>query len=116
MDNKSIAPQLDQLRNEIDEIDTQLVELLAKRRRVTTKVGELKSKVGMPIYAPEREAKLLSMRRQQAMEAGVSPELIEDILRRLMSDSYISQDASGYQCVNTQCGFMHYSCLYDLPF
>jgi chorismate mutase/prephenate dehydrogenase len=104
MDNKSIAPQLDQLRNEIDEIDTQLVELLAKRRRVTTKVGELKSKVGMPIYAPEREAKLLSMRRQQAMEAGVSPELIEDILRRLMSDSYISQDASGYQCVNTQCG------------
>ncbi|MFQ3193900.1 MAG: chorismate mutase/prephenate dehydrogenase [Colwellia sp.] len=104
MDNKSIAPQLDQLRNEIDEIDTQLVELLAKRRKVTTKVGELKSKVGMPIYAPEREAKLLSMRRQQAMEAGVSPELIEDILRRLMSDSYISQDASGYQCVNTECG------------
>jgi chorismate mutase/prephenate dehydrogenase len=38
------------------------------------------------------------------MEAGVSPELIEDILRRLMSDSYISQDASGYQCVNTESG------------
>lgn len=104
MDKKSIAPQLTALRNEIDEIDTQLVELLAKRRRVTTKVGELKSRVGMPIYAPDREAQLLTMRRQQAMEAGVSPELIEDILRRLMSDSYISQDASGYQCVNTESG------------
>jgi chorismate mutase/prephenate dehydrogenase len=56
MDKKSIAPQLTALRNEIDEIDTQLVELLAKRRRVTTKVGELKSRVGMPIYAPDREA------------------------------------------------------------
>jgi chorismate mutase/prephenate dehydrogenase len=103
MDKESIAPQLEALRNEIDEIDSQLVELLAKRRKVTTKVGELKSQVGMPIYAPERETQLLTLRRQQAMEAGVSPELIEDILRRLMRDSYISQDASGYQCVNTEC-------------
>ncbi len=91
------------LRNEIDDIDHQLVALLAKRRAVTTKVGELKSEVGMPIYAPEREAALLSMRRKQALSAGVSPDLIEDILRRLMQDSYSSQDASGYQCVNPDC-------------
>jgi len=103
MDKKSIAPQLKIFRNEIDEIDSQLVELLAKRRAVTAKVGELKSQVGMPIYAPEREAELLTLRRQQAIEAGVSPELIEDILRRLMRDSYISQDASGYQCINPEC-------------
>jgi len=91
------------LRNEIDEIDSELVALLAKRRRVTTKVGKLKSEVGMPIYAPDREAALIHLRREQAMVAGVSPELIEDILRRLMQDSYISQDASGYRCVNTAC-------------
>ena len=103
MDKKSIAPQLKVFRNEIDEIDSQLVDLLAKRRLVTTKVGELKSQVGMPIYAPEREVELLTLRRQQAIEAGVSPELIEDILRRLMRDSYISQDASGYQCINPGC-------------
>jgi len=103
MDKKSIVPQLKAFRNEIDEIDSQLVELLAKRRVVTTKVGELKSQVGMPIYAPEREVELLALRRQQATEAGVSPELIEDILRRLMRDSYISQDASGYQCINPEC-------------
>jgi len=103
MDKKSIVPQLKAFRNEIDEIDSQLVELLAKRRAVTTKVGELKSQVGMPIYAPAREVELLTLRRQQAIEAGVSPELIEDILRRLMRDSYISQDASGYQCINPDC-------------
>ncbi|NQZ22224.1 MAG: bifunctional chorismate mutase/prephenate dehydrogenase [Colwellia sp.] len=103
MDKKSIVPQLKVFRNEIDEIDSQLVELLAKRRVVTTKVGELKSQVGMPIYAPEREVELLALRRQQAIDAGVSPELIEDILRRLMRDSYISQDASGYQCINPEC-------------
>jgi chorismate mutase/prephenate dehydrogenase len=91
------------LRNEIDDIDGQLVALLAKRRLVTTKVGSLKSAAGMPIFAPEREASLLKVRRQQAIDAGLSPELIEDILRRLMQDSYVSQDASGYRCVNPDC-------------
>lgn len=95
--------QLGELRDEIDEIDRQLVALLAKRRAVTTNVGLLKSAEGMPIFAPEREANLIKVRRQQAIDAGLSPELIEDILRRLMQDSYISQDASGYRCVNPDC-------------
>lgn len=95
--------QLGELRDEIDEIDRQLVALLAKRRAVTTNVGLLKSAEGMPIFAPEREASLIKVRRQQAIDAGLSPELIEDILRRLMQDSYISQDASGYRCVNPDC-------------
>jgi len=91
------------LRNEIDGIDSQLVDLLAQRLAVTTKVGQLKAKEGIPIYAPKREAQLLMKRREQAIEAGVSPELIEDILRRMMRDSYTSQDRSGYQCVNPNC-------------
>lgn len=95
--------ELKELRDEIDEIDSQLVSLLAQRRGVTTKVGELKSKVGMPIYAPQREAILISKRRKQAMEAGISADLIEDVLRRLMRDSYVSQDESGYRCVNPEC-------------
>lgn len=91
------------LRDEIDEIDSQLVELLTKRLAVTTKVGELKSAEGMPIFAPEREATLISERRKQAEQSGLSGDLIEDILRRLMRDSYVSQDASGYQCINPNC-------------
>lgn len=95
--------ELGALRDQIDEIDSELVELLAKRRLVTTKVGQLKSQVGMPIYAPAREQQLLEMRRKQASDAGVSPDMIEDVLRRLMRDSYVSQDESGYQCVNQAC-------------
>ena len=103
MEKINIDFQLKNLRNEIDEIDSQLVDLLAKRRVVTTKVGALKSQVGMPIYAPDREEQLITMRREQAANAGISPELIEDVLRRLMRDSYVSQDASGYRCVNPDC-------------
>jgi len=91
------------LRDEIDGIDSQLVTLLAKRLAVTTRVGELKSAEGMPIFAPEREIALISKRREQAEQSGLSGDLIEDILRRLMRDSYVSQDASGYQCINPDC-------------
>jgi chorismate mutase/prephenate dehydrogenase len=94
---------LQELRNDIDDIDSQLVNLLVKRRQITSQVGQLKSKVGMPIFAPEREALLFENRRKQAEQAGLSPDLIEDILRRIMRDSYLSQDASGYQCINPDC-------------
>jgi len=103
MDSELFEQKLLSLRNEIDDVDEQLVALLVKRRAITTKVGQLKSETGMPIYAPDREADLLNKRRQQAMDAGISPDLIEDILRRLMRDSYISQDSSGYLCVNNEC-------------
>ncbi|WP_286234768.1 bifunctional chorismate mutase/prephenate dehydrogenase [Thalassotalea sediminis] len=103
MEKSDITAQLKLLRDQIDDVDSQLVELLAKRRAITSKVGALKSEVGMPIYAPDRERELLALRRQQAADAGLCPELIEDILRRLMRDSYSSQDASGYRCVNPSC-------------
>jgi chorismate mutase/prephenate dehydrogenase len=92
--------KLTHLRNEIDEIDSELVKLLQKRLQVTRKVGQLKSGVGKPIFDAEREACLFAKRRSQASEAGLCPDLIEDILRRLMRDSYASQDKSGYRCVN----------------
>jgi len=95
--------KLKALRDEIDDIDSQLVNLLADRLAITAKVGELKSTEGMPIFAPEREAALIHKRREQAEQVGLNGDLIEDILRRLMRDSYISQDASGYQCINPVC-------------
>ncbi len=100
---KNFEQKLSVLREQIDDIDSQLVDLLVQRLAVTTQVGKLKSQVGMPIYAPAREAELLAKRRQQAIKRGISPELVEDILRRMMRDSYSSQDSSGYQCVNPDC-------------
>ena len=112
MKTSSFEKEINVLRNDIDEVDSQLVKLLAKRRKITTNVGKLKSAAGMPIYVPEREAALLRKHRENAENSGLSADLIEDILRRLMRDSYISQDANGYRCVNTACkkksnGFSH---------
>ncbi|OUS23308.1 bifunctional chorismate mutase/prephenate dehydrogenase [Thalassotalea sp. 42_200_T64] len=96
--------KLQQCRDEIDQIDQQLVDLLSKRRKVTARVGELKSQVGMPIFAPHREQQLLVKLRNQARSAQVSEQLIEDIFRRIMRDSYSSQDEQGYQCIKPNAG------------
>lgn len=79
-------------REQIDALDTQLVKLLAERSRVTAKVGEIKAASGMPIYVPEREKSLLDARKKQAQALGISPQLVEDLLRRMMRESYKTQN------------------------
>ena len=50
---------LEELRKKIDEIDHQLVKLLNERAQVVVEVGKLKNKTDKPIYAPDREKKVL---------------------------------------------------------
>lgn len=95
---QEIQQQLEPLRREIDQLDTELVELLAKRSRMTAKVGEVKQQYGLPVYAPDREASLIAKRREQAYASGVSANLVEDLLRRIMRDSYQTQ-AGRFLCV-----------------
>ena len=93
--------ELDILRQQIDEIDGQLVELLARRAKITAEVGKYKSQVGLPIYVPEREAELIAKRRAEAEQQNVSPILIEDLLRRIIRESYHTQNVE-YLCTNSQ--------------
>lgn len=88
--------QLQELRTQIDAADTELVKLLAHRRSLTAQVGQVKQRLGEALYVPERERALLAARRQQAMEYGLNPDLAEDVLRRVIRESYLSQqDISG---------------------
>jgi len=91
------AAELAPLRQSIDAIDSQLVQLLAQRARLTAQVGQVKQQYALPLYVPEREKALLDARRAQAEAAGVSPELVEDVLRRVMRESYATQE-TGFVC------------------
>lgn len=90
---QALAP----LRQQIDSIDSQLVALLAQRAKVTAQVGKIKQQFALPVYVPEREQALLSARREQAQALGVSADLAEDVLRRIMRESYQTQE-SGFVC------------------
>lgn len=99
-----MSTELLQLRKQIDEIDKALLKLLAKRMHLVTEVGEVKSQQELPIYAPEREASMLEARRKEAEKMGISPDLIEDILRRIMRESYLHENNQGLKKVNTDLG------------
>lgn len=93
---------LDQLRQEIDQTDQALLGLLKKRLDLVHQVGEYKSQHGLPVYVPEREASMLAKRRQEAEKLGIHPDLIEDVLRRCMRESYSSENDAGFKTVNPQ--------------
>ncbi|GAA5218453.1 bifunctional chorismate mutase/prephenate dehydrogenase [Corallincola platygyrae] len=92
------------LRDKIDDVDQQLLKLLAERLQLVAEVGEVKSEHGLPIYVPSREAAMLAKRRQEAEALGVPADLIEDILRRAMRESYSSEKDTGFKTVNPAAG------------
>ncbi|MFC0323984.1 bifunctional chorismate mutase/prephenate dehydrogenase [Gallibacterium melopsittaci] len=91
---------LQELRAQIDETDKALLALLGKRLQLVAEVGKVKHQHGLPIYVPEREATMLAARRQEAEKMGISPDLIEDVLRRVMRESYHSENQYGFKTVN----------------
>lgn len=95
---------LNDLRGDIDAVDQQLVSLLARRKELVAQVGAIKNQYGLPVYLPEREAKLLKARRAEAERQGISPDLIEDVLRRIMRESYQSEGEHGFKCTHPNAG------------
>ncbi len=84
------------LRAQIDEVDAQIVDLLARRLDLVGQVGELKGRHGLPIYAPERESAMIEAKREMAAARGVPPDLVEDVLRRCMREAYAHEKNMGF--------------------
>ena len=102
--NEKTTLDLENLRELIDGVDKQLLNLLRKRLDLVAQVGTVKHAAGVPIYAPQREASMLAKRRKEASEMDISPQLIEDILRRLMRESYLNEKDVGFKQVKTDLG------------
>jgi chorismate mutase / prephenate dehydrogenase len=88
---KDIKSALEQLRDEIDDIDRQMVSLLAKRQTVVEKVVGLKNAHNIPVYHPAREENLISKRRNQSRDIGLNPDFVEEIFRSVIRQSRIKQ-------------------------
>ncbi|MDP7069847.1 MAG: bifunctional chorismate mutase/prephenate dehydrogenase [Phycisphaerales bacterium] len=79
-----IPAALTALRNRIDEIDHQFLDLLAERHRVVGEVAAIKRECDVPIRDDCREAELLADRRTRAGRSGLSPEVIESLFRMVL--------------------------------
>ncbi len=95
---------LEELRNKIDEIDVQLVELLNARARVVVKIGKLKG--SGPVYVPEREKKVLA--KIASVNKGPLPDkTLHAIWRELMSGSFFLERSLRISYLGPAGSFSH---------
>lgn len=87
MSEQGKGAELAGLRDRIDALDAQLIELLNERAKVVVEIGHFKRSSGGAIYAPHRESEVLA--RALGRNRGPLPDrCIERIYRELMSGSF----------------------------
>jgi chorismate mutase len=72
------------LRDEINGLNAQIVELLARRVEVARSIGEAKREQDLPIVDRAREAKVYERVRELASERGLDPEGVERVFREIV--------------------------------
>jgi chorismate mutase, archaeal type len=78
---------LDELRDEIEEIDAEIVESIARRTYVVESIAEVKEERGMEIQDPEREQIVLERVAERAEALDVDPEDVREVFELLMDMS-----------------------------
>jgi chorismate mutase/prephenate dehydratase len=84
---------LETLRTDINEIDSELLILLAKRRRVSKLVGENKIKLQKAVRDPAREQDLLVRLIQYGKSLGLDTHYISQVYQVIIEDSVLNQQA-----------------------
>lgn len=78
---------LDTLRRQIDSIDDELLELLARRMAVARDIGVYKKEHALPVVQPERYNLLMEQRVEAADKLGLSPEFTRTVLAAIHEES-----------------------------
>ncbi|MBD8348709.1 bifunctional 3-deoxy-7-phosphoheptulonate synthase/chorismate mutase type II [Dysgonomonas sp. HGC4] len=86
-EGKQTTEDLSDLRRQIDEADDQLLELIAKRMRVSKEIGTFKKEHNMTIVQTDRYDEILTKRIAQATEMGMNPEFMRVILEAIHEES-----------------------------
>ena len=73
-------------RARIDELDEQLICLLAERFEITKTVGELKAETGLPAADPQREKEQIARLHEIARNEGMDPVFGEKVFRLIVDE------------------------------
>jgi len=80
-----MSNELERLRGEIEQVDAEIVRLIARRVEIARSIGEAKRAAGLPTLDPAREAQLLRRIGTLAREAGLEPEELRAVFWQLIS-------------------------------
>lgn len=90
-DSTQTTESLAELRRQIDGIDEQILELLAKRMRVSREIGVYKKEHNMPILQSPRYSEILENRSDMGKQMELNPEFIREMLKEIHEESVRQQ-------------------------
>ncbi|WP_295727594.1 bifunctional 3-deoxy-7-phosphoheptulonate synthase/chorismate mutase type II [uncultured Muribaculum sp.] len=79
------------LRQQIDELDNELLEVLNKRMRVSREIGQYKKEHRMPVLQIGRHDEIMQSRARLAEEMGMSGEFMRTVLAAIHEESVRQQ-------------------------
>lgn len=83
---------LDQLRQQLDQLDSEIVTLIGRRQAIARQVAAAKRATGYPTRDYGREREVILAARQHATSEGLSPDVAEKVLRLLIRSSLTTQE------------------------
>jgi chorismate mutase len=92
-DNPEFLENIENLRHKIDEIDLELLNLLARRMRVAEDIGRYKSRNNISILQAVRWSEILDKGYALGRERGLNDEFIEKFLTAIHHESITHQQA-----------------------
>lgn len=99
-----------ELRERIDALDSQLLALLNERARIALEIGSIKNRSGLPVYAPDREERLL--RKLEERNTGpLRARSVRAIYREIMSASLALEKELTILCSGSIGGLSHQAAL-----
>ena len=90
-DEKMSTEGITQLRHQIDELDNQLMDLLAKRMRVCREIGLYKKEHNMTVLQPTRYNEILDKRGAQGSLCGMDSDFIKHVFESVHEESVRQQ-------------------------
>lgn len=81
------AEGLHHWREEINELDKQLLNILAQRQQVVEHIGRYKQRYKMSILHPQRYRELMQEREQEALSLGLRQSYVHDLFSRIHEES-----------------------------
>jgi prephenate dehydrogenase/chorismate mutase len=82
-----VSREIEQLRQEIADLDRELLENLRQRFELAARVGTLKAQDGQPVVVREVQERVLQRAREAAETCGTSPEVMEAIFSAIIRGS-----------------------------
>ena len=86
-DTTQTTENLSALRRQIDDLDNSLLELLARRMRVSEEIGQYKKEHNMPILQSQRYDEILQNRISQAERMDIDGEFMKTVLVAIHEES-----------------------------